>query len=473
MDLYFARHDGEAATIEEFVQCFADAAGVDLKQFMLWYAQAGTPEVVVTGTHDSRQQTYRLDVAQTLPPTPGQPNKEPMVIPLVIGLVGTDGQDLPLRLADGRAVERGLLTLNGPAASFVFTGIEARPVPSLNRGFSAPIKLVANIGDKDLHFLAVHDRDPFNRWQAVHSLATRLLVDSAAAVRRGEPPLEDPDLIAALAAVLMDRELEPAFVAQVIALPSESDIAREIASNVDPDAVLAARQALRRSIAGALFEALGELHESLAGAGPYSPGAEAAGQRALKNACLDLLTASGEPSAIARTKRQYQAADNMTDRMAALQALSLCDVPERAAALDDFYTRYAADPLIVDKWLGLQAMIPESATLDRIKTLTKHPAFSMTNPNRVRALIGSFAMANQTQSNRADGAGYDFIVETVLAIDPRNPQLASRLLSALKSWRVLEPARRALAEAALRRVAGTASLSRDVGDIVQRALAEA
>jgi aminopeptidase N len=472
MDLYFERHDGEAATIEQFVQCFADAAHVDLAQFMLWYAQAGTPEVVVTGTHDARNKTYRLDLAQTVPPTPGQPTKEPMVIPLMIGLVGPAGRDLPLQLIDGTVVERGLLTLTKPATTYVFTGIAEAPVPSLNRGFSAPVRLVSNVGDADLRFLAAHDSDPFNRWQAVHTLAGRLLVESTAAIRRGDHALEDPGLMTALRSVLTDRSLEAAFVAQVIALPSEADIAREIATDVDPDAVLGARQALRRTIAGSLFEALSETYERLSTAAPYSPDANAAGRRALRNACLDLLTATGDAPAVARAMRQYETADNMTDRMAALQVLSLCDVPQRTAAFDDFYARYAGDPLIIDKWLSLQAAIPEPATLNRVKSLTAHPAFSMANPNRVRALIGAFTMANQTQCNRADGAGYDFLVDTVLALDPKNPQLAARLLAALKNWRVLEPKRRALARAALRRVADTAQRSPDVSDIVQRSLAE-
>jgi aminopeptidase N len=387
--------------------------------------------------------------------------------------VGPDGRDLPMRLADGRTIERGLLTLTTSAASFVLTGIEERPVPSLNRGFSAPVNLVANIGDKDLRFLAVHDSDPFNRWQAINTLSTRVLVDSAAAIRRGDAALDDPDLTAAVTAVLLDRTLEPAFVAQVISLPSEADIAREIASNVDPDAVLAARHALRRSLSGALFEGLARIYDTLAAVPePFSTSADAAGRRALKNACLDLLSASGDADAVARCMRQYQSANNMTDRMAALATLSYCAVPERETAIADFYTRHADEPLIVDKWLMLQATIPEHATLDRIKALTKHPAFQMSNPNRVRSLIASFAMANPTQSNRPDGAGYDFLVSAVLELDQRNPQVAARLLSALKSWRVLEPGRRALAQAALRRVAAHASLSPDVGDIVQRALAE-
>ena len=472
MDLYFTRHDGEAATIEQFVQCFADVSGKDLAQFMLWYSQAGTPEVVATGSHDARAKTYRLDIAQTVPATPGQPSKEPMVIPLAIGLVGRDGRDLPLKLANGSTIERGVLTLTRPAETFVFADIGEPPVPSLNRGFSAPVKLVANLSADDLRALAARDADAFNRWQALQTLATRLLVDNVAALRAGGTARKDQGLLDAFGAVLADATLEPAFVALMLTLPGETDIAREIGRNVDPDAIFAARSnlqaALGEHLGGPLFDHYRRLSES----GPYQPDAVSVGRRSLRNTCLDLLVATRRPDAIALAARQYQAADNMTDRMAALSTLSLADVPERTAALDDFYARYAGDPLIVDKWFTLQATIPEPATLDRVKALTTHPAFSFANPNRVRALIHTFALGNQKELNRIDGAGYDFIVDTVLAIDPKNPQLAARLLSALKSWRVLEPTRRALAEAALRRVAATPALSPDVGDIVQRALAK-
>jgi len=229
---------------------------------------------------------------------------------------------------------------------------------------------------------------------------------------------------------------------------------------------------LQAAVGEHLAEPLLDHYRRLSESGPYAPDAVSAGRRTLRNTCLDLLAATQRAAAILLAARQYQAANNMTDRMAALSTLSLCDVPERAAALDDFYARYADDALIVDKWLTLQATIPESATLDRVKALTKHPAFSFANPNRVRALIHAFALANQKEFNRADGAGYDFMVDTVLALDPKNPQVAARLLSALKSWRVLEPGRRARAEAALRRVAAAPSLSPDVSDIAQRALAK-
>ena len=472
MDLYFTRHDGEAATIEQFVQCFADVSGSDLTQFMLWYSQAGTPEIVATGGYDAGAKSYRLDVAQTVPATPGQPSKEPMVVPLAIGLVGRDGRDLALKLGDGRTIERGVLTLTKGAETFVFGDIGEPPVPSLNRGFSAPIKLVADLSSGDLGFLAAHDSDPFNRWQALQTLATRLLVDNTAALRSSGTARQDGGLLEALRAILADGALEPAFVALALTLPGEADIAREIGSDVDPDAIFAARSASRAFVGDELGGPLFDHYRRLSESGPYRPDAAGAGRRALRNTCLDLLVATRRPDAISLAARQYQVADNMTDRVAALSALSFYDTPERAAALDDFYARYADDPLIVDKWLSLQAAIPEPATLDRVKALTRHPAFSFANPNRVRALIHAFALANQKEFNRVDGAGYDFIVDTVLALDPKNPQLAARLLSALKSWRVLEPARRTLAEAALQRVAATPSLSPDVGDIVQRALAK-
>jgi aminopeptidase N len=472
MDLYFARHDGEAATIEQFVQCFADVSGADLTQFMLWYSQAGTPEVVATGSYDAHAQSYRLDLAQSVPATPGQPSKEPMVVPLAIGLVGRNGRDLPLKLGDGRAIEHGVLTLTKPAETFVFADIGEPPVLSLNRGFSAPIKLVAHLGADDLRFLAAHDADPFNRWQALQTLATRLLVDNTAAVRANGAARQDPGLLAALGAILADGALEPAFVALALTLPGEADIAREIARDVDPDAVFAAHSALRAAVGEHLAEPLFDRYRLLSESAPYQPDAASAGRRTLRNTCLDLLVATRRADASMLAVRQYRAADNMTDRMAALSTLSLCDVPERAAALDDFYSRYADDPLIVDKWLTLQATVPEPATLDRVKALTSHPAFSFANPNRIRALIHTFALANQKEFNRADGAGYDFVADTVLALDPKNPQVAARLLSAFKSWRMLEPTRRARAQAALRRVAAAPSLSPDVSDIVQRALAK-
>ncbi|MBL8585453.1 MAG: aminopeptidase N [Bradyrhizobiaceae bacterium] len=473
MDLYFARHDGRAATVEEFVACFADAASVDLRQFMLWYSQAGTPELFVTTRHDAQAQTFAIDILQVVPPTPGQPIKAPMAVPLALGLVGPEGHDLPLVTSDGRTLPRGVLTLTQAAETFTFADIPASPALSLNRGFSAPVKITSNLSHDELRFLAARDGDPFNRWQAVQTLASALLIENVGAVRAGGAMRQDSGLIDALAAILADLRLEPAFVAQALAMPSEGDIARDIARDVDPEAIFLAGQALRCAIGTGLGDGLRAAYIDLHDDGPYSPDAASAGRRALKNVCLDLIAANGDAAGIALAERQYYSANNMTDRMAALATLSLHDTLERSAALGDFYRRYEADHLVVDKWFALQAMIPEAGTLARVRELAGHPAFSLANPNRVRALIGSFAQMNQTQFNRADGAGYAFIADTVLALDGKNPQVAARLMTAFRSWRVLEPVRRTSAEAELRRVAAAAALSRDLKDIVDRSLAAA
>jgi len=469
MDLYFQRHDGEAATVEQFIQCFVDASGRDMTQFMRWYSQAGTPHVTVSGRYDGAAKTYTLECKQTVPPTPGQPTKEPMVIPLGIGLVGKTGRDLPLGNAAG--FEHGVLVLDKPSASVTFAGIAERPVLSINRGFSAPIRLDADLTGDDLALLAAHDSDPFNRWQALQTISMRLLIDNVAALRAGKSPRRDDKLMVALASILEDDALEPAFVALALVPPGEGDVAREIGRNIDPDAIFQARKALRRDIGERLDPALSTLYERTTIHGGYSPDAAGAGRRSLRNVALDLMAATASPDAIARASRQYQHADNMTDRMAALATLSLHDVPERAKTLEDFYRRYSADALIIDKWFSLQAMVPEASTLDKVRELTRHPAFSFGNPNRVRAVIGAFSAGNPTQFNRADGAGYDFIADTVLALDPKNPQLAARMATVFRTWRTLEEGRRGKAEAALKRIKTAPNLSRDLSDIVDRALA--
>jgi aminopeptidase N len=471
MDLYFARHDGEAATVEQFIQCFADVSGRDLTQFMRWYSQAGTPEVTVKGKFDAPRKTYRLECKQTVPPTPGQPTKEPMVIPLSLGLVDKNGRDLPLCLSSGEPVRQGVVVLNESMAIFEFANLDEHPVISINRGFSAPIKLITDLSVDDLAFLAAHDSDPFNRWQALQTISMRLLIDNVDALRSGRPARKYDQLMLALATILEDAALEPAFVALALAPPGEGDIAREIGSDIDPDAIFHARAALRAAIGEQLGAALTTLCDRMTFSGGYSPDARSAGRRALRNTAIDLLAATGKPAAIARVFRQYETADNMTDRMAALVTLSLHDVPEREHALGDFYGRYASDALVVDKWFSLQASIPQPGTLENVRRLTTHPAFSFGNPNRVRALIGAFAQGNTTQFNRADGLGYDFVADTVLTLDPKNPQISARLATAFRSWRILEGGRRAKAESALTRIKGVSSLSRDLADIVERALA--
>ncbi|MBV9558201.1 MAG: aminopeptidase N, partial [Pseudolabrys sp.] len=469
MDLYFQRHDGEAATVEQFVQCFADAGGLQMPQFMRWYSQAGTPQVTVTSHYDEKAKTLTLDCEQSVPPTPNQPTKEPMLMPIAVGLIGTDGSDLPLTL-EGKTLQRGVLTLTGVKQQFVFTNVPAKPVVSANRNFSAPIKLATNLAPEDLSFLAAHDSDPFNRWQAIQALASRLLLDNVTAIEAGQPLRRDSQLLEALKTVLNDVTLEPAFKALALGMPSEADMARDIAKDVDPDAIFKARKALRADIGNTLAAPLATAYERMAVPGPYSPDATAAGHRSLRNACLDLLAAADSPEGIARAARQYDAADNMTDRFAALSTLSIHNTPERERVLADFYRRYSSDALIVDKWFALQAMIPDDKTLDRVRELEKHPAFAMNNPNRVRSLIGSFSQANPTQFHRADGKGYDFTADIILALDPKNPQVASRLATGFRTWRTMNAIRRTKAEAALRRIKEAPALSRDVADIVERAL---
>jgi aminopeptidase N len=392
-----------------------------------------------------------------------------MVIPLTLGLVGRDGRDFPLQPKTGR-FEHGVAILSSPSATLEFPDISEPPVLSINRSFSAPIKLVTNLSAADLQHLAAYDRDPFNRWQALQTFALRILIANVASLRAGKNTSNDNGLMDALAAILADKALEPAFVAQTLTPPSEADIAREIGNDVDPDAIFAARTHLRRKMAERLAGELLDACESLATREAYSPDSVSAGRRSLKNVCLDLLAANGNADGIARAFTQYQSADNMTDRLAALSTLSLHHKPQRTAAFDDFYARYASDPLIIDKWLTLQAAIPDRITLDRVRALTAHPAFAVTNPNRVRALIGTFAQGNPTQFNRADGAGYEFVADYVLKLNATNPQVAARLMTAFKSWRALEGGRRAQAERAIRRVAGAGNLSADVKDIAERAL---
>jgi len=465
MDLYFKRHDGDAATIEDFLKCFADANKRDLSQFALWYSQAGTPELAVRGSYNATAKTYTLDIEQMVPPTPGQSAKQSMVIPLMLGLIDAKGRDIQIKDAKGKSVSGNLIVLDRQSQTFIFSGIKEKPAVSINRGFSAPVKISTNFGADNLLFLAKYDSDPFNRYDAVEQLAMQQLVASAKG--SNEPPSA---LIEALGNALDNAKLDDAFLAQLFSLPDESDIAREIGKNIDPDAILAARRKIKRDIGTALKGKLLGRYQKLTSHSPYSPDAKSAGRRALRNACLDLLAATGDEAEHKRAFHQFEHADNMTDRMAALAVLSQYAIPERETALAAFEKRYRNDPLVLDKWFAVQARIPEAGTLDRVQELTKHPAFSMTNPNRMRSLIGVFA-ANSSQFNRADGKGYALIADTVLVLDSKNPQVAARLLSAFKSWRTLEPARRARAEKELNRIAQTPGLSPDVADIASRSLA--
>ncbi|MCX5519457.1 aminopeptidase N [Kaistia defluvii] len=471
MDLYVERHDGDAATIEDFLASFADATGADLTQFKLWYSQAGTPQIIARGAYDEADRTYRLTLSQSIPATPGQSDKQPMHMPIRFGLIGPNGEDMEFASVSGGRVEGDIIHLTEASQTLVFEGVGGRPVPSLLRGFSAPVRLAIDISAADLLFQVRTDADPFNRWQAAQTLAMRNLVASTTEQIAGRPAKAEPALIDALGSVLDDETLEPAFRAQVLQLPSEADIARELGQNVDPDAIAAARRELRLAISTGLGNRIERHYGSLSGAESFRPDAASAGKRALRNTLLDLLLARRSPEAIAAALAHFETANNMTDRLAALSAITQAALPERRAVLDAFHKRYQDDALVLDKWLTLEATVPASDTLDRVKALLKHPSYSPNNPNRVRALVGSFASANQTQFNRVDGAGYDFLADFALELDKRNPQTTARLLVSFRSWRALEPVRRARAEAALRRIAAAPDLSPDTLDIVTRTLA--
>ena len=364
-----------------------------------------------------------------------------------------------------------MFELGAAHCRLVLKDVPSKPVPSLFRRFTAPIILDSDLDESDLLVLAAHDSDPFNRWQAAQTFATRLLIHSTRLIRDGELPESSPALAEALRGVIENGDADPAFAAQMIGLPTVNDIARDIGADVDHEAIFLARKALRADIGKTLAQPLLAAYDRLDSDAAYSPDAANAGRRALRNACLDLL-ATGDPERGAdKAMRQFLAANNMTDRMAALTTLSVINSPQRENALDSFFRSHASDPLVIDKWFSLQATIPEAATLERVQRLTRSHAFSFSTPNRVYALIGAFANANPTGFNAADGASYNFIADTVLKLDASNPQVAARILSSFRSWRNLEQGRRVLAQAALERIAAKETLSSDARDIVARSLA--
>ncbi|RWQ65704.1 aminopeptidase N [Mesorhizobium sp.] len=471
MDLYFQRHDGEAATIEDFIKVFEDVSGRDLSQFSLWYHQAGTPNLTISSTHNAATQEFTLEIEQSVPPTPSESRKRLMHIPLAFSLVGADGKAIAYNGVEGASVEDGVIHIRKRRHMVRFSGVAERPAMSLNRGFSAPVTLSVEQKADDQFFLAGHDDDTFSRWQAFNTLLTDSLISAFRQVLGGKRPNFASRLTDLAGKIAGDETLEPAYRALALALPSEADIARDIGKNIDPDAILSAREALTAAITETNSEIFSRLYDRLADKDAFSPDAASAGRRALRNILLDYLSLL--PGSAALVARHFQSATNMTDRAAALTVLALrhSGSPETVKALADFGAKYATDPLVMDKWFQIQASVPGPQTIHAVRALTGHPAFSMANPNRVRSLVGTFSSANQTGFHRADGEGYRFFVETVLQVEKRNPQLAARLATALRSWRSLEPARQAKAREALLSIANVENLSADLRDIVERTLA--
>ena len=471
MDLYFERHDGDAATVEDFVKCFEDANKADLSQFSLWYHQAGTPVVSVEEAWNAASETLTLTLGQTVPPTPGQPYKKPMHIPIRLGILTEEGEDVVPTAVSGADFTGDVLHLTGESQVVTLSGIKTRPVLSLNRSFSAPINLKFAQSAEDQALIAGHESDLFARWQAINTLALKDMAAGVAALSKRKAVKANPSLVSAVIRTARDGNLEPAFRALALTLPGESDLFRELRDNNDPDRNHQARRAVLTAIAKsgkadleAILKAM-SLHE------PFSPDAAGAGKRALANSALSFLALAEEDPA--RAAEAFEKADNMTVLIHALSVLAhhFPTATETAKALAAFETRFADNALVMDKWFSAQATIPGADALDRVKALQAHRLYNNRNPNRIRALVGAFSMANPTGFNRADGEGYRFLAGEILSIDPKNPQLAARLLTAMRSWQMLEPGRREKAGAALKTIQSAGNLSADVKDIVDRMLA--
>ena len=477
--LYFSRFDGQAVTCDDFAQAIADAnphsaLATQLPQFKRWYAQAGTPRVSARGRYDAPSRTYTLGIEQTALPSPGQPSKQAYVIPLAMGLIGRDGQALPLQL-EGEAQAAGterVLVLDEARSFFTFVNVDVEPVPSLLRGFSAPVVLADHLADTDLLTLLEHDTDPFNRWEAGQRLALNRLL---AAVKDGAAVQLDNAFIEAMRKLLRHPELDAAFKELALTLPSETYLAEQL-NPVDPQRIHQARETMLLQLAQALHDDWVWAFESHQVQGGYSPDPVSSGRRALANLALTMLcrgaTARGDVVWPGRAYARFKDAGNMTDRLGALTALAHSHSELAELALQRFHTLFKADALVIDKWFALQAMTPEKdgQVFARAKHLLKHADFSLKNPNRARSLIASLCMNNPAAFHRSDAAGYVFWADRIIELDGINPQLAARLARVMDRWSQLAEPYRSAAGEALKRVVAKPDLSSDVAEIVNRAL---
>ncbi|MFM8467330.1 MAG: aminopeptidase N [Oxalobacteraceae bacterium] len=481
MDLYFQRHDGQAVTCDDFRAAMAHANGCDLTQFERWYSQAGTPRVIARSEHDPVTETFTLSLEQCCPPTPGQPHKLPMHIPVAVGLLDAQGKDMPLQLDSADAPDDFevrvapttlVLELKEAQQRFTFTGIASPPVPSLLRSFSAPVVLEYDYSDDQLAFLLAHDSDPFNRWEAGQRLATRRLLQLAdtgiAADFSYTPSAQDQLLASALQKLLRDASLDAAFRDLALTLPSETMLAEEV-DVINPLALHRARRALRRYLAQSLRADFLEVYQKNHVPGAYRPDPASSGRRALRNNALGYLSELNDSTAYKLMQDQLDHASNMTDRIAALGAMVHQLAPGVGQALHDFYTDFESEALVVDKWFSLQASAP-GTDVAAVRELMKHSAFTLKNPNRARSLIFVFCSGNPAQFHATDGSGHAFWAEQVLALDAINPQVAARLARSMDRWRKFTPALQASMRAALERVASTRKLSNDVVEVIGKAL---
>ncbi len=464
-DLYFERHDGQACTIEDFAAVFEAASGRDLTQFRRWWSQAGTPRIRVRMAHEGDETT--LTITQNTPATPGQADKLPLHIPFAVGFLSAEGEALHLTGPDGEARDTHILELTHPSETFTFSGAAATPIPSLLRGFSAPVILDYPHTDAEKALLLAHDTDAFNRAEAARDLALKAAQDMAT----GKVATIDPILPAALNTAL-ERGGDPAFLALLLSTPGQEEIAASLAAlgeTVDPDAVYAAKTALDTAIATTAKDPLIAAYEANATPGPYSPDATSAGKRSLKNTALAILSNLEDGPTPAMAEAQFASARNMTDSATALATLIRIGGEAADTALDTFHTRWKHDPLVIDKWLSLQVAMPREDSLDRAKTLRARDDIDWRNPNRFRSLVGAFA-SNHWRFHAADGSGYDFFAEQVAWLDTMNPQTAARMATAFETWRRYDEPRQNKMQAAMRRILERDGCSRDTYEIISRLL---
>ena len=465
-DLYFARHDGQAATVEDWVKCFEDACGRDLRQFRLWYRQSGTPVVEAKAEYDPAAKTYSLTLRQRLAPTPDQADKAVMHVPVRIGLVGKSAA-LPLTLEGENepGPDERVLELTGESQRVVFVGVEEAPLLSLGRRFSAPVRFDLAMDRWARAALMARDNDSFNRWEAGQTLACEILLEAA----KSSAPEIDTVYIDAIGQVLAEADRDPAFAALMLTPPLESELAAAM-TPPDPEGIHAARVAMIRAVNAAHGKRLSALYENSAQVGAFDPGAAPAGLRALRNACLRYLTCADDEAAAGLADSHYRVATNMTDMMAGLAALARMDSYLRDAAFSHFHDRFRGDPLVLDKWMGLQAGSPLPGTAASVRALMQHPAFDIKNPNRVRALIGAFA-ANHLRFHERDGSGYALVGEVIRRLDPINPQVAARLAGSFETWRRYDPDRQTLMKQELEATLALPGLSTNLFEVASKLLA--
>lgn len=471
-DLYFDRHDGQAVTTDDFVKAIEDANDVDLSQFKRWYSQAGTPELTVESHYDKFNNSVTLTVAQSCPATPEQANKEAFYIPLALGLLDQNGAALSLQMK-GETIDfdgdTRVLPITEPKQTFVFNNVQSKPILSLLRGFSAPVKIKTEHSNVELAFLMANDSNSFNRWDAGQTLLINTLLALAKNVQQNSSLSLPSELINQFKQVLTDKELDPALASKMLSLPTENYLAAQM-KNADVDAIHSAREFLKKALANGLKDDFIKIYQQCSASKPYQFNANDMAQRSLKNTCLSYLMATGDPMQTQRCLKQMKQSDNMTDTIAGLVLLANQAGPEGEHALRAFYEQWQHDRLVVDKWLTVQAQSSLPDTLLRIKGLMKHPAFNIKNPNNVRALIGQFSRNNPIHFHAKDGSAYRFLAQQILVLNKLNPQVASRLLGAFNSWRQYDEARQALIKQSLTDIANSDGLSADVYEVVNKYL---